>query len=134
MQCLSFIVPQDVIKNPVANADYGILVEAKNDGDSGITAYSYPCAYSVTSRKPMWGILHWNINYFTFDLLSFQMNIKIGIHESTHLLGFSSILYSNYVNGGLVTTPQGSFINGTYMQKAIKEQYSCSSAPGMLLE
>ena len=81
----------------------------------------------------MWGILHSNTNYFTFDLLSFQMNIKIGIHESTHLLGFSSILYSNYLHGKVVTTPDGSYINGTYMQKAIREQYGCDSAPGMLL-
>lgn len=80
VQCLSFIVPQTIIKNPVANADFGILVEAKDDGDSGVTAYSYPCAYSMTTKQPMWGLLHWNINYFSFDLLSFQMNIKIGIH------------------------------------------------------
>ena len=78
--CLTFNVPQNIINNPVPNADFGIFIEAKNDGDNGITAYSYPCAYSPTSKKPMWGILHWNINYFSFDLLSFQMNIKIGIH------------------------------------------------------
>ena len=88
----------------------------------------------MTSRKPMWGILHWNINYFTFDLLSFQMNIKIGIHESTHILGFSSILYPNFVNGKVVTNSKGSYMNGTFIQKAIRDQYGCNNAPGMLLE
>lgn len=134
VQCLSFIVPQEIIRNPVANADYGILVEAKDDGDTGVTAYSYPCAYSLSTKQPLWGLLHWNINYFSFDLLSFQMNIKIGIHESTHLLGFSSILYSNYLNGKLVTNNEGSFINGTYMQKAVVDQYGCTNSSGMPLE
>lgn len=133
VQCLNFVVPQTLIKTPVSKADYGIFIEAKNDSDSGVTAYSYPCAYSITTKQPMWGLLHWNIFYFSFDALSFQMNIKIGIHESTHLLGFSSILYSNYINGKVVTQNRYSYINGTYMQKALKDQYGCTSAPGMLL-
>lgn len=79
-QCLSFTVPPAIIDNPILNKDYGVLVEAKNDGDSGVTAYSYPCAYSMSTNQPNWGLLHWNVNYFTFDLLSFQMNLMIGIH------------------------------------------------------
>lgn len=133
VQCLNFIVPQDIIKNPVANADYGIFVQASDDGSNGVTAYSYPCAYSLTTKQTTWGLLSWNTNYFNFDLLSFQMNIKIGIHESTHLLGFSNILYQNYLNGKLVTNSKGSFINGTYMQKALNDQYGCSNSSGMLL-
>jgi hypothetical protein len=134
VQCLSFLVPQDIIRNPTPNVDYGIFIEAKDDGDSGVTAYSYPCAYSLTSKKPLWGLLHWNINYFSFDLLSFQMNIKIGIHESTHLLGFSSILYDNYLFGKVVNNSRGSYINGSFMQQAVKNQYGCEDGPGMLLE
>ena len=104
VQCLNFIVPQSVINNPVENADYGILVEAKDDGKTGVTALSIPCAYSLTTKQPLWGLLHWNIYYFTFDLLAFQMNIKIGIHESTHLLGMSQILYPQFQYGKVVTT------------------------------
>jgi hypothetical protein len=87
----------------------------------------------MSSGAPIWGLLHWNLNYYTFDLLSFQMNIKIGIHESTHLLGFTSILFDKYVYGKVVNNDQGPFINGTFIQKAIKEQYGCSDAPGMPL-
>ena len=88
----------------------------------------------MTTKQPLWGLLHWNIFYFSFDALSFQMNIKIGIHEVTHLLGFSSILYPNYQNGRVVTRGQFSYINGSFMQKALAEQYGCTTYPGMLLE
>lgn len=119
---------------PTPNADYGIFVQAKNDGNNGITAYSYPCAYSLTNSQPLWGLLSWNINYFNYDTLSFQMNLKIGIHQSTHLLGFSNILYPNYLVGKLVTNNKGSYINGPFIQKALKQQYGCSNFTGMLLE
>ena len=78
--CLIYPVPQDIINNPVRNADYGIFVTAKNDGANGITAYSSPCAFSLATKQPTWGLLGWNTHYFLFDLLSFQMNLKIGIH------------------------------------------------------
>jgi hypothetical protein len=94
----------------------GIFVEAKNDGDSGITAYSYSCAFSQTTKQPLWGLLHWNIYYFDFNLISFQSTIVVGIHESTHILGFSNLHYPNYLRGKLISNNQGSFINGSYMQ------------------
>ena len=78
--CLSFKVPQTLIDQPIPNADYGIFVQSKDDGANGITASSYPCAYSVNNNNPIWGVLIWNLNYFNFDLLSFQLNVKIGIH------------------------------------------------------
>jgi hypothetical protein len=79
--CLSFRVDRSILDNPVPNKDFGILVEAKDDGDSGVTAYSYPCAYSTSQNKPTWGIVHWNTQYMTsFDPLSFQENIHIAIH------------------------------------------------------
>ena len=134
VQCLTFTVPSEIINSPTPDADYGIFVQASNDGANGVTAYSYPCAYSLSTKQPTWGLLSWNTNYFNFDLLSFQMNIKIGIHESTHLLGFSNILYQNYLNGKLVTNSKGSYINGSFIQKAIREQYGCNNATGMLLE
>lgn len=130
---MNFIVPKDIIANPVPDVDYGIFVQASDDGNNGVTAYSYPCAYSLSLKQPVWGIISWNINYFNFDLLSFQMNIKIGIHETTHLLGFSSILYPYYLNGKTVTNNKGSFLNGSFIQKAIRDQYGCTNATGMLL-
>ena len=78
--CLSFTIPRSIINTPIPNADYGIFIQSKNDGANGNTAYSYPCAYSTNTNNPIWGILAWNLNYFNFDLLSFQVNVKIGIH------------------------------------------------------
>lgn len=71
--CLTFRVSRDILDNPIPSKDFGVLVEAKDDGDSGVTAYSYPCAYSGSQNKPTWGIVHWNTQYMTsFDSLSFQ--------------------------------------------------------------
>ena len=82
----------------------------------------------------MWGLLHWNLNNFQFDLLSFQTNVKTVIHEITHILGFSSILYPDFIHGKLVNNEKGYFINGSFIQKAIREQYGCNNASGMPLE
>jgi len=52
----------------------------------------------------------------------------------THLLGFSSILYPNFNYGKLVNVNQNSYINGTFMQRALNDQFGCKNYPGMLLE
>ena len=71
--CLTFQVPRSLLDTPTPNKDFGVLVEAKDDGNVGVTAYSYPCAYSTLQNKPNWGIIHWNKYYMTsFDPLSFQ--------------------------------------------------------------
>lgn len=62
------------------------------------------------------------------------MNVKIGIHELTHLLGFSNILYPLFTKGKFIQNSVGAYINGSYIQKAIREQYGCTNATGMLLE
>lgn len=80
IKCLDFHVPRRLIDNPTPEKDFGFFIEAKDDGDSGVTAYSYPCAFSKTDGRSMWGIVHWNKEYMTFDPLSFQENIHIGIH------------------------------------------------------
>jgi hypothetical protein len=94
---LDFEVSADIINKPIANKDFGILVEAKDDGDSGTIAYSYPCAYSKTGNRPLWGLFHWNKFYMNqFDSLTFQNNVYAAIHEITHLLGFSQLYYEYF--------------------------------------
>ena len=61
--CLSYKVPVTLLDNGVIEKDFGILVEARDDGDNGVTAFSFPCAYSAVDRRPMWGLVHWNKNY-----------------------------------------------------------------------
>jgi len=114
--CLEFRVSRSILDNPIANKDFGILVEAKDDGESGVTAYSYPCAYSTSQNKPTWGIVHWNTFYMTsFDPLSFQENIHIAIHEMTHVFGFSQLLYGFFKTGTMKTLAKGSYISGPYI-------------------
>lgn len=62
------------------------------------------------------------------------MNLKIGIHETTHLLGFSNILYQNFLHGKIVKNSKGTYLNGTYIQEAVRQQFGCVNGSGMLLE
>ena len=71
-QCLTFTVPGRLIDSPTPNKDFGLLIEAEDDGDSGVTAYSYPCASSSVNKRPLWGFIHWNKQYLSFNPLNFQ--------------------------------------------------------------
>lgn len=71
-QCLTFTVPRRLIDFPTPNKDFGLLIEAEDDGDSGVTAYSYPCASSSVNKRPLWGFIHWNKQYLSFNPLNFQ--------------------------------------------------------------
>ena len=72
IKCLDFHVPRRLIDNPTPDKDFGFFIEAKDDGDSGVTAFSYPCAFSKTDGRSMWGMVHWNKEYMGLDPLSFQ--------------------------------------------------------------
>lgn len=69
---MTFTVPANLINNPTPNKDFGLLIEAQDDGDSGVTAYSYPCASSAVTKRPLWGFIHWNKKYLAFNPLNFQ--------------------------------------------------------------
>ena len=98
------------------NKDFGFLVEARDDGDNGVTAFSLPCAYSTSKNKPTWGIVHWNTQYMTtFDPLSFQENIHIAIHEMIHVFGFSQLLYSFYNTGSMKIIDRGTYLTGPFI-------------------
>lgn len=70
--CMTFLVPRSLIDTPTPNKDFGLLIEAVDDGDSGVTAFSTPCAYSSTTKRPLWGFIHWNKNYLSFSPINFQ--------------------------------------------------------------
>ena len=126
IKCLSFSVPRRLIDNPTPNKDFGFLIEAQDDGDSGVTAYSYPCAFSQSDGRPLWGMVHWNKQYMTFDPLSFQENINIGIHEMLHILGFSEMLYPKFYNkNAYITRNSGSYITGPHIKREVTRQYGC---------
>jgi predicted metallopeptidase len=80
-----------------------------------VTAYSYPCAYSAAQNKPLWGIVHWNKEYMTFDPLSFQENIHIGIHEIIHIMGFSQLLYQFFETGSMTNFGRGNYMTGPFI-------------------
>jgi hypothetical protein len=131
--CHTYAVPKEVMESTYANVDYGVFLDISNELN-GVSAFSYPCAFSITNKQPTWGLVNWNLRYFKYDLISFQALVKTGIHEFTHILGFSSILYDHFLHGKYLLRPEGSYLNGSFIQRAIKDQFGCTTAPGMPLE
>lgn len=72
VKCMNFNVPETLIKSPIPNKDFGVFVDGEDDGDNGVTAFSYPCSYSAVSKRPLWGFIHWNKQYLTFNPINFQ--------------------------------------------------------------
>lgn len=53
----------------------------------------------------------------------------------THCLGFSYVLYSSFVHGDPSIMLNGmQYLNSAAIQREIKLQFNCDSAPGMLIE
>lgn len=62
--------------------------------------------------------------------------LYVGLHELTHVLGFSASMYETYPNGNpLVSTPDGNyFLNSPKLQTEIKNFFNCTNSKGLPLE
>lgn len=64
----------------------------------------------------------WNNAFLKYDQEGFQQMVYVGIHEMTHILGFSAIMYDLYPTGTpLIQTSKGDYmINTPSIIQAIK--------------
>lgn len=51
----------------------------------------------------------------------------------THCLGFSYMLYSSFVQDPRVNVNGMQYLNSSAIQRELKRQFNCDSAPGMLI-
>jgi hypothetical protein len=71
-------------------------------------AKSTPCAFLTSNKRPIWGAIIWNVFTFKYNNEGFQEMLFVGLHEMTHVLAFSALMYGTYPSGSLlVTTPAG---------------------------
>lgn len=64
-------------------------------------------------------MMSWNNPFLKFDQVGFQELLFVGIHEMTHILGFSAVLYELYPKGNpLVMNPDGdNYLTSPKLQK-----------------
>lgn len=81
-------------------------------------AKSTPCAFLESNKRPIWGVVIFNNFYLKYDQQGFQEMLFVGMHELTHVLGFSAAMYDLYPNGKLlVQTPDGlNYLNSPKIQ------------------
>ena len=74
--------------------------------------------------------------YLRFDQEGFQQILFVGMHEMTHILGFSANMYESYPKGNpLVKDQLGNYyLNSTEIQAEIKQHFGCSDSKGLPLE
>lgn len=69
-------------------------------------AKSTPCAFLESNKRPIWGMVLFNNVYLKYDQQGFQEVLFVGMHELTHVLGFSASMYGMYPNPNiLVSSP-----------------------------
>lgn len=77
----------------------GILCGNEQRADAVYIAKSVSCVHLESTKRPVWGMVMWNNYYLKFDQEGFQEILFVGMHEMTHVLGFSASMYEMYPKG-----------------------------------
>lgn len=96
--CGSFTVPSADKTTGIANSDLHIYITITNEPSSNYLAYASACRLSSTLNRPVFGYVNFNVAYLADEYLAsnfyFKNSLLVTLHEVTHVLGFSSGLYS----------------------------------------
>ncbi|KYQ91861.1 peptidase M8 [Tieghemostelium lacteum] len=157
-------IPDSYFDQGVQNADIVVWVTSRPTAENSTIAYAFACNFPWDENilgRPVGATINFNPIYFNSFIgqengFTFNEFIRVGIHEMTHALGFSSTFYPSYIdiNTGEPyekgaysefiykdTTPNGD----NYQQKRsgiitpgvvdfVREHYQCSSATHSELE
>lgn len=112
--------------------DVGVVVGSENV-TTNYMAKSTPCAFLASNKRPIWGAIIWNTNTFKYNSEGFQEMLYVGLHEMTHVLAFSAIMYNTYPTGTLLgSTPAGDYyLNSQNLTNEVKNYFNCSTAYGL---
>lgn len=81
-------------------------------------------------------MIMFNNNFLKFDQEGFQQILFVGMHEMTHILGFSASMYAMYPKGNpLVQDTNGNnYLNSTDIQREIRNYFGCNNSKGLPLQ
>eukprot|EP01123_Difflugia_compressa_P012728 TRINITY_DN5570_c0_g1_i1.p1 TRINITY_DN5570_c0_g1~~TRINITY_DN5570_c0_g1_i1.p1 ORF type:complete len:724 (+),score=119.82 TRINITY_DN5570_c0_g1_i1:3-2174(+) len=134
------------------DCDYYLMVSARPIVTASTLANALPCSHDVLPgnrfSRPLAGSINFNpsaTSNISHNYFEFTQNIKTGLHEITHALGFTSDLFQDYITpeGGyyLTTTSKTTYNGGSKWQiitprvvSFAQQHYNCSTLSGMELE
>ena len=133
-------------KNPgVTNTDLILYITSNNLSGQGYVAYAGACVMDGTSGNPLAGRIV--INAPNFNTSSSQEQLSVVIHETTHVLGFSSGLFPTWRDSnGNIYKPSSLTWTGTLrgasktllitpnVASYSRSAFNCSTLKGMELE
>ena len=110
-------IPATYINDGVTG-DVGIMVGNEPSSSVSYIAKSTSCAFLASNKRPIWGMIFWNNENLKYDQQGIQQLFYIAIHEITHILAFSALLYDQYPTGNaLVQNDDGDFLNSPAIQR-----------------
>ena len=79
------------------NADLVLFVTAAPTDDNFL-AWATPCFFDPVTTRPVAGQININSKLMSMKASDFQDQLHTYIHETTHVLGFSSMLYADFID------------------------------------
>ena len=130
-----------------AHADLVLFVTASPTQDDFL-AWATSCFFEVGTGRPVAGQININLNGISLNEVDFLDQLRIFIHETTHVLGFSNFLYSSFIDPetGKKLSEDSVFqsheVRGVYTPMIVlpsvvevaKKYFKCDSIVGVELE
>jgi len=110
---------------------------------NGTIAWACPCMYQSGGR-PISGFINWGPNSIDSAPINYPSQFGVGVHEMTHVLGFTGGSYASYATGpnivkNVVRTAGGlshnvSIITTPKLLQVVRDHYACPDLDGLELE
>lgn len=119
--------------------DLVIFVTAENSQGQTFVAQATACSLDSVTNRPNVGYIDFNFAYLSTDFGRLDRGFRVALHETMHILGFSSALYQYYTGYSATNLPyivQNNvyYITTPNLVNYAKDHYGCSSITGVKLE
>ena len=108
--------------------DLGVICANEEKDEAVYIAKSASCAFQMSDKRPIWGEITWNNPYLRYDQEGFQQVLHVGVHELTHILGFSAAIFELYPNGNPLFHDNKTdeyYLTSPRINEEIKKHYGC---------
>ncbi|KAN0032726.1 hypothetical protein ACTFIV_006646 [Dictyostelium citrinum] len=98
-------IPDSYYTDGIENTDIYVWVTSRPTSSNNTIAYAFACDYDTTNNilgRPRAASINFNPMFFSpfigaENSISFNEYVRVGIHEMTHALGFSSSFFDSFV-------------------------------------
>lgn len=131
------------VKDPLAKVqgDLIVFVQGQEKPDENYLAFAFACAVQQQyDKRPNVGIVVINYSFLPTTLDSLGSSYRVILHEMTHVLGFSSDLFSYFPNFNTTffvfrdSVDSTTSVQGPYLKAHAQKHFGCDSAGQIKLE